>query len=198
MSIVTVVGNPRAGSRTYGAAVAAATAIADRLRGHTGFGDETPGFPGGASEFGGASGFGGGGGHQAEVVDLSALAPVILDPGPHAALEVALELVASASVVVFASPTYKATYTGLLKAFVDRFPPDALAGKTALPVLVMGDPRHALAVETHFRPLLVELGAHVPTPGLALLESELPGEDVIARWAGRVGPQIVTREEALR
>ncbi|MFI6395553.1 NADPH-dependent FMN reductase [Nonomuraea sp. NPDC050547] len=188
MSIVTVVGNPRAGSRTYGAAVAAAAAIADRLGGSGGFG----GFGGGASEFGG------GDGHQAEVVDLSALAPVILDPGPHAALEVALELVASASVVVFASPTYKATYTGLLKAFVDRFPPDALAGKTALPVLVMGDPRHALAVETHFRPLLVELGAHVPTPGLALLESELPGEDVIARWADRVGPQIVTRQEALR
>ncbi|MFI6909199.1 NADPH-dependent FMN reductase [Nonomuraea sp. NPDC050394] len=185
MSIVTVVGNPRAGSRTYGAAVAATAAIADRLGGPAGFGD-------------GASGFGGVGGHRAEVVDLSALAPVILDPGPHAALEVALELVVSASVVVFASPTYKATYTGLLKAFVDRFPPDALAGKTALPVLVMGDPRHALAVETHFRPLLVELGAHVPTPGLALLKSELPGEDVIARWAGRVGPQIVTREEALR
>ncbi|MBB5083449.1 NADPH-dependent FMN reductase [Nonomuraea endophytica] len=189
MSIVTVVGNPRTGSRTYGAAVAVADAIADRLGGHLGFtgdGAHALGLGGAAVE------------HQAEVVDLSALAPVILDPGPHAALEVALELVASASVVVFASPTYKATYTGLLKAFVDRFPPDALAGKTALPVLVMGDPRHALAVETHFRPLLVELGAHVPTPGLALLESELPGEDAIARWADRVGPQIVTREEALR
>ncbi|MFI6298261.1 NADPH-dependent FMN reductase [Nonomuraea sp. NPDC050790] len=167
MSIVTVVGNPRTGSRTYGAAIAATDAVAARL---------------GAGE------------HQAEVVDLSALAPVILDPAPHAALEVALELVASASVVVFASPTYKATYTGLLKAFADRLPPDALAGRTALPVLVMGDPRHALAVETHFRPLLVELGAYVPTPGLALLESELPGEAAVARWADRVSPQIRTSQ----
>ncbi|MFI6499343.1 NADPH-dependent FMN reductase [Nonomuraea typhae] len=174
MSIVTVVGNPRAGSRTYGAAVAAAAAIAGRLGGEP-FDASGP-----------------------EVVDLSALAPVLLDPGQNVALEVALELVTEASITVFASPTYKATYTGLLKSFVDRFPPNALAGRIALPVLVMGDPRHALAVETHFRPLLVELGARVPTPGLALLESELPGADAIARWADLVSPQIVTREEALR
>ena len=28
----------------------------------------------------------------------------------------------------------------------------------------MGDPKHALAVEVHFRPLLVELGVLVPPP----------------------------------
>ncbi|MEU7896199.1 NAD(P)H-dependent oxidoreductase [Nonomuraea sp. NPDC049152] len=169
MSIVTVVGNPRAGSRTHGAAVAATDAIAARL-GHEGGRD---------------------------VVDLSALAPLLLDPGAHAGLEVALDLVRSASVVVLVSPTYKATYTGLLKAFLDRLPPRALAGKTALPVLVMGDPRHALAVEAHFRPLLVELGAAVPTPGLALLEADLPGDEVLAAWADVVVPQILSREGAL-
>jgi FMN reductase len=170
VSIITVVGNPRSGSRTYTAAVAATTAIATRLG--------LQGTP--------------------DVIDLSALAPVLLDAGAHASLEVALDLVTGASVVVFASPTYKATYTGLLKAFVDRFPPGALAGKAALPILVMGHPKHALAVEAHFRPLLVELGAYVPTPGLALLESELPGEEPIGRWADLVTPQITLKEGALR
>ena len=36
--------------------------------------------------------------------------------------------VAESDLVVFASPTYKATYTGLLKAFLDRYPANGLAG----------------------------------------------------------------------
>jgi FMN reductase len=70
-------------------------------------------------------------------------------------VEVALELVRDADYLVVASPTYKATYTGLLKAFLDRLPPAALTGTVALPILVMGDAKHALAVEVHLRPLLV-------------------------------------------
>lgn len=166
MSLLTVVGNPRAGSRTLAAARVATDAIADRL-GHTG---------------------------PRDVVDLSAIAQVLFTGGAQAELE----LVTSASVVLWVSPTYKATYTGLLKAFADRLPSNALAGKAALPVLVMGDPKHALAVETHFRPLLVELGAYVPTPGLALLESDLPGHDALARWADLVAPQIAIKQGALR
>src|ERR1700712_239659 len=43
--------------------------------------------------------------------------------------------VADSDLAVFASPTYKATYTGLLKAFLDRFPAGGLAGVTAIPIL---------------------------------------------------------------
>jgi FMN reductase len=163
MSIVIVVGNPRPGSRTYGVAVQAAETVARRI------GDRT----------------------APEVVDLAALAPRLFAPEASGAVEAALELVAGADVLVVASPTYKGTYTGLLKAFLDRLPGGALASTVALPLLVMGDARHALAVEVHFRPLLVELGATVPTPGLALLESELQElEPVLDRWAARVAPQV--------
>jgi FMN reductase len=163
MSIVTLIGNPREGSRTGTVAVAAAQAVAARI--------------------------GSAGPH--EIVDLSALGPQLLSPGASAAVETAVELVTEARVLVVASPTYKGTYTGLLKSFLDRLPPDALAGTAALPLLVMGDPRHALAVEVHLRPLLVELGATVPTPGLALLEAQLPRlEEVVTSWAGRVAPQV--------
>ncbi|MGW3344410.1 NADPH-dependent FMN reductase [Nonomuraea rubra] len=170
MSVVALVGNPREGSRTLTVAVEAARAIGRRLNG------------GEAYELNG--------GEPYEVVDLAALGPHLLAPGASAGVEVALELVAEASVLVVASPTYKGTYTGLLKAFLDRLPPRALAGKAALPLLVMGDAKHALAVEVHLRPLLVELGATVPTPGLAVLESELPRlEEVVGAWAATVAPQ---------
>ncbi|GGL34567.1 NADPH-dependent FMN reductase [Planomonospora parontospora] len=162
MSVVTLVGNPRSGSRTHEAAVRAAGTLAGRI-GHDG--------PG-------------------EVVDLSALAPLLLAPGASAGVEVALEQVAEAQVLVVASPVYKGGYTGLLKAFLDRLPGGALAGTVALPLLVMGDARHSLAVEVHLRPLLVELGAAVPTPGLALLESQLADLDAhLGPWADRVAPQ---------
>lgn len=46
-------------------------------------------------------------------------------------------------------------------------------------------------METHLRPLLVELGAHVPTPGLALLESQIPDADeVVGAWITRIAPQV--------
>ncbi|MFG1704440.1 NADPH-dependent FMN reductase [Nonomuraea sp. M3C6] len=164
MSILTLVGNPRPGSRTLAVAGAAAQAVGGRL---------------GAAE------------GSYETVDLSELGPHLLSPGKSPGVEAALELVREASVLVVASPTYKGTYTGLLKSFIDRFPPDALAGKVALPLLVMGDAKHSLAVEVHLRPLLVEVGATVPTPGLVVLESQLSGlEEVLAAWADRVAPQV--------
>ncbi|MFC4113255.1 NADPH-dependent FMN reductase [Nonomuraea zeae] len=171
--IVTLVGNPRPGSRTLTVAAEAAQAVGSRI---------------------GAAG-------PYEVVDLSTLGPDLLAPGKSAGVEAALSLVREASVLVVASPTYKGTYTGLLKAFADRLPPDALAGKAALPLLVMGDPKHSLAVEVHLRPLLVELGAVVPTPGLAVLESQIPQiEEVLAAWADRVAGQVaaVVKEGAYR
>ncbi|GAA1006583.1 FMN reductase [Acrocarpospora pleiomorpha] len=169
MSIVTVVGNPRSGSRTLTVATRAAEAIATRL-----------------------------GVEAGDVVDLSGLAPALFNPEPSPGVEVALELVLDASVLVVASPTYKGTYTGLLKAFLDKLPNQAFAGKAALPLLVLGDPKHSLAVEVHLRPLLVELGANVPTPGLAVLESRIPDlDELLGPWADRVVPQLNGRTEVL-
>lgn len=165
-SIVVVVGNPRPQSRTHAAALTAAQALVDVA----GLRDDPV------------------------VIDLTVLAPRLLPPEPSPAVDSALERVTNADLVLVASPTYKGTYTGLLKVFLDRLPGQALAGSVALPLLVMGAPQHALAVEVHLRPLLVELGATVPTPGLALLESQLePIESlrsVVEDWAGKVAPVV--------
>ena len=43
-----------------------------------------------------------------------------------------------------------------------------------VPVMVGAGAQHALAVETHLRPVLVELGAVMATRGLYLQEADLP------------------------
>ena len=73
---------------------------------------------------------------------------------------------------VCALPTYKASYTGLLKIFLDLFPGGGLRGVTAFPVMPGAGPHHALAPELLLKPVLVELGATCPMRGLYLLDSE--------------------------
>ena len=67
------------------------------------------------------------------VIDVIDLGPGLLgwgDPG----VEQAVATLSGAELAVVASPTYKATYTGLLKAFLDRFPHRGLGGVTAVPL----------------------------------------------------------------
>ncbi len=122
-------------------------------------------------------------GSEASEVDLARLGPAVLDPNESEAAA-AVERVLAAGVLVVASPTYKATYSGLLKGFLDRLATGALSGAAAIPILLGGAPNHRLAVDVHFTPLLLELGASVPVRGLFVLESELPEfPDLAAAWA---------------
>jgi len=132
------------------------------------------------------------------LIDLCRLARKLLLDEPCAAVEDALDQLTGADLVLVASPTFKGSYTGLLKVFLDRLPHRGLDGAVALPLLVMRTPQHALAVEVHLRPLLVELGASVPTPGLAVLESDLADLDLIlGPWAARVAAALAEPIPAL-
>lgn len=123
-------------------------------------------------------------------VDLAVLGPRVLDPADDGA-DGAVAQVLGADILVVASPTYKATYTGLLKAFLDRLATGSLAGKRAVPVLLGGAPNHQLAVDVHFTPLLLELGATVPARGLFVLEAELADfGSFAAKWAAANGPKL--------
>jgi FMN reductase len=159
--IVTVVGNPRPGSRTHGLARALAVELAHVLPGAT-----------------------------IDAVDLAVLGSKVLDQA-DAEASAAVGQVLEADILVVASPTYKATYSGLLKAFLDRLGTGSLAGKTAVPVLLGGAPNHQLAVDLHFTPLLLELGAAVPARGLFVLESQVDDfASFAAKWAAANGPAL--------
>jgi len=166
MRIAVVTGNPKPASRTHGVALAVAGALA------AGIAVAEPAVP------------------PRVVVDLAEYAPRLFD-GSDAELSALTATVAASDVVVFASPTYKAAYTGLLKAFLDRYGSNGLAGTVAVPVMTGGWAGHSLAVEVHLRPVLVELGAVVPARGLYVTEPEL-GElgAVVAKWGAAAIPLI--------
>jgi len=110
---------------------------------------------------------------------------------PDASLEALGAAVAAADVLVVATPTYKASYTGLLKAFLDRYGTNGLAGVVAVPVFTIGSPAHALAVEHTLRPLLVELGASVPTRGISFpTERVAERATIVADWLLAAGPLL--------
>jgi FMN reductase len=162
MKIAVVTGNPKPASRTHGVALATAGALAAALSGTT----------------------------THPVVDLAEHASRLFDSS-DAGLSRLTAAVAGADIAVFASPTYKASYTGMLKAFLDRYGSNGLAGTVAVPVMTGGWAGHALAVEVHLRPVLVELGATVPARGLYVTEPELGELDAaVARWAATAVPLI--------
>ena len=100
------------------------------------------------------------------------------------------DLVRSAQVVIAASPTVQGSYAGLLKIFLDGLPEAALVDKTAIPLMIARQARHALAADVHLRPALLELGATCPTPSLVALESELASlgaEGLVTAWLERSG-----------
>jgi FMN reductase len=124
-------------------------------------------------------------------IDLAELGPQLFDwSSPE--VRRAVDAVRGCSLAVVASPTYKASYTGLLKSFLDWFSTTDLATVTVVPVMVGAAPHHALAVEVHLRPVLVELGASLPTRGLYVLESQLGELDaVVATWLQEAGPRLL-------
>jgi len=100
--------------------------------------------------------------------DLATFGAALLDWNDET-VKAAVAEIAECDLVVIASPTFKATYTGLLKLFLDRFAGQTgMRGVVAVPLMLGGGDRHALAVETHFKPVLAEIGATCPTAGLYL------------------------------
>jgi FMN reductase len=158
-----VVGNPKPRSRTLDVA----TAVADTAAG--------------ACDLAGAA---------RVTVDLADLGPSLFD-WSSAKVRDEVDAVRACSLAVVASPTYKASYTGLLKSFLDWFATTDLAGVVVVPLMVGAGVHHALAVEVHLRPVLVELGATLPTRGLYVTEGQFGELDaVVAAWLAEAAPRL--------
>src|SRR4051812_17567740 len=97
-------------------------------------------------------------------IDVVELGPGLLGWGDEG-VAATVARVAASDVVIVASPTFKATYTGLLKLFLDQFAGSTgLQGVVAVPLQLGAGPAHQLSAELHLKPVLVELGATVPAP----------------------------------
>lgn len=104
----------------------------------------------------------GGGGRLIDLIDLPADA--LLGRRQDDAVDDAVAVAASASVLVLATPIYRATFNGSLKAFLDRFEANALARTAVVLAATAGGPAHFLSLDTGGRSVVASLGGWtVPT-----------------------------------
>ena len=122
------------------------------------------------------------------VLDLAELGARLLD-WKDAEVASLVEQVGSADLVVVACPTYKATYTGLLKLFLDRFAGGTGLRGVVVPLMLGAAPGHSLAPELSLRPVLAELGG-TTVRGLYVLEDQHHDPAAYADWLGAVRPTV--------
>jgi FMN reductase len=126
------------------------------------------------------------------VRDLSPQALLLADFGHHS-ISQAIGQVAQASVIIVATPVYKAAYSGVLKVFLDLLPQDAFAGKTVLPLATGGSPNHMLALDYALRPVLQSLGARHILSGIFAVDSQVT---LSPEGSNSVAPEISQRLDA--
>jgi FMN reductase len=115
------------------------------------------------------------------VIDVVDLGAGLLGWGDPAVAE-AKKTVLAADALIVASPTYKATYTGLLKLFLDQFGAGELGSITTFPVMLGAAANHALAPELTLRPVLTEIGASCPAPSLYLIDKDYATAPELDAW----------------
>jgi FMN reductase len=123
-------------------------------------------------------------------IDLADFGAKLLD-WSDADVAAAISTCAASDLLVVGSPTYKGSYTGLLKLFLDRIAGGTgLAGVVTVPVMLSANPAHALAPELLLKPVLVELGAVVPVQGLSLNDGSYAEPGALDPWLLRWLPTL--------
>ena len=89
----------------------------------------------------------------------------------------ACALIEGAAGVVLVTPVFNASYSGVLKAFLDILPRCGLRGKLALPLAVGGTVAHMLVIDYALRPVLASMGMPHVFGGVFLLDSWLQRHD---------------------
>ncbi len=111
-------------------------------------------------------------GCETRLIDLAGLpAEALLARAQSPEVDDAIAFVGAADLVVAATPTYRALYTGLLKCFFDLMPQGHLAGKRCVGLQTGLALEHTLAAEYGFRPLFASLDG-VPVAVLYATDGE--------------------------
>jgi FMN reductase len=108
-------------------------------------------------------------------------------------LKRAVDAVAEVDAIVIATPIYKASYTGILKAFLDLLPQDGLKDKLVLPLATGGSQSHMLALDYALRPVLQALDARQVFTSIYATSQQLSWSDVSGLT---VDPAVAWRVQA--
>ncbi|ODN71762.1 NADPH-dependent FMN reductase [Methylobrevis pamukkalensis] len=104
--------------------------------------------------------------------------PAMLEyPARDAGLAAVNEEVMAADGVIVATPIYKASFSGLLKLYLDQLPQFALAGKTVLPIATGGSLAHVLALDFSLRPVLQSMGVRHAVQSFFVAEAHIAATD---------------------
>jgi len=125
------------------------------------------------------------------VIDLADLGAALLDWADPDVADL-VKQVGAADLVVVASPTYKGTYTGLLKLFLDRFAGGTGLSGLAVPLMLGGSLAHSLAPELTLRPVLTEIGGSVPGRGLYVVDAQHDDPAAYADWLAATRPFVTS------
>ena len=125
------------------------------------------------------------GGCETQMVDVAALpADALVARASAKEMDSAIAAIGEAQIVVAASPTYRALYTGVIKSFFDLMPHGHLAGKICVPIHTAGSPQHFLAIEYGMNPLFASLDG-VPIAGVYATDDQFvegrPAEKLLTR-----------------
>jgi len=127
--------------------------------------------------------------HAIAVRELPARALINADATDPAIVRAQRRL-SEADAVLIGTPIYKAAYSGLLKTFLDLLPPQALRGKSVLPLGTGGSLGHLLALDYALKPVLSALGARHIVDAVYAIDAQLarrddggftPDDDLLAR-----------------
>jgi FMN reductase len=111
----------------------------------------------------------------------------------HPLIRQALNEVAQAQVLLIATPIYKAAYSGMLKAFLDLLPENALRGKTVLPLATGGSIAHLLALDYALKPVLSALGARDILDPVFATDAQIARHETVGYSPS---PEVVARVDA--
>lgn len=75
--------------------------------------------------------------------------------------------------VIVLTPVYKASYSGILKTYLDLIPQKGLENKTILPIVIGGSSAHLLMIEYALKPVLSALGANQFTQGVYVVDQQI-------------------------
>ena len=87
----------------------------------------------------------------------------------------------SAEILIFGTPVYHASYTGLLKQFFDFLSEETMRGRIAVAVANGETPMHGLMLEHHMRPLFSAIGMVATSTMLFATQHEISDGGVLSR-----------------
>jgi len=133
-------------------------------------------------------------GYDTSLIDLATLpADALVARAQSPEMEAAIAAVGEARIVIAATPTYRALYTGLLKCFFDLMPQGHLTGKLCVGLQTGIAREHALSPEHGLRPLFASLDG-IPAAVLYARDEEFedgePSEQLRSRLGNALSGQV--------